>query len=155
MVTSISAVTFLPRSIGRDSDGEPVKVVDAEMVTVRELGDNGMEYFGVTTLLTEHGMRVFLDEAQDLRIGARVQVEVGNGSVDAVMEGVVIGVVSARRGNATVHTIEILEHVTPELDYLQILYDRVPTLPQTITRDFNNLEDLWRNVAFRIERTVR
>ena len=141
---------------GRDSDDEPVKVIDAEMVTVRDLdGEEGTEFFGVTTLMTEHGMKVFLDEAQGLRVGTRVEVEVSNGDTEATMEGVVVGMVSMRRSNATLHTVEILDWGSSELDYLHILYDRIPTLPQTISCDYGALEHLWRNIAYRIERTVR
>lgn len=39
--------------------------------------------------------------------------------------------------------------------YLQILYDRVPSLPQVLTNDFGILGTLWRNIAYRVARTVR
>ncbi|MBQ3404349.1 MAG: cellulase family glycosylhydrolase, partial [Oscillospiraceae bacterium] len=54
---------------GRDSDGENVKVVDAELVKVKA-GER--QYEGVTTLLTEHNLTVFLDDSGDLGLGEPV-----------------------------------------------------------------------------------
>ena len=35
------------------------------------------------------------------------------------------------------------------------LYDRIPTLPQSLHRDFGALYDLWQNIANRVARTIR
>ena len=37
-------------------------------------------------------------------------------------------------------------------EYLCILYDRVPTLPQTLSRDLGILRYLWQNIAQRLAR---
>ena len=37
-----------------------------------------------------------------------------------------------------------------ELEYLQVLYDRVPTLPQNLNRDYGVIRYLWVNIASRI-----
>ncbi|MCR4854983.1 MAG: hypothetical protein K5908_02325 [Erysipelotrichaceae bacterium] len=39
--------------------------------------------------------------------------------------------------------------------FLQILYDRIPTLPQSLQRDFGILRHFWRNIAFRIARSEK
>ena len=41
-----------------------------------------------------------------------------------------------------------------EEEYWQILYDRIPTLPQSLNRDFGILPNLWQNIAHRIAGTV-
>ena len=137
---------------GRDSDGEVVKVTDAELVQVTA---GGKMYDGVTTLLTEHSLTVFLDEAEDLKTGASVDVEITQDSAAIRVSGVVTGVRESRRGTSRTHTVEILDDLGNGMEYLQLLYDRVPTLPQSLHRDFGALYDLWQNIAHRVGRTAR
>lgn len=56
------------------------------------------------------------------------------------------------RGVARTHTAEILDYGTDEQEYWQILYDRIPTLPQSLHRDFGVLPHLWQNIAHRVAR---
>ncbi len=137
---------------GRDGDGEPVKVVDAEFVSLKTVSGT---YEGVTTLLTEHNMNVFLDEGQDVQIGTPVQVTVFNEETSVNVSGVIVGVKESRSGTARMHTVEILDFGGQEKEYWQILYDRVPTLPQSLHRDFGVLSQLWQNIAHRVARTGR
>ena len=37
--------------------------------------------------------------------------------------------------------------------YMQILYDRVPTLPQNLNRDLGIIPHLWVNIARRLAET--
>ncbi len=137
---------------GRDGDGEPVKVVDAEFVSLKTVSGT---YEGVTTLLTEHNMNVFLDEGQDVQIGTPVQVTVFNEETSVNVSGVIVGVKESKSGTARMHTVEILDFGGQEKEYWQILYDRVPTLPQSLHRDFGVLSQLWQNIAHRVARTGR
>ncbi|MBO4337284.1 MAG: cellulase family glycosylhydrolase, partial [Lachnospiraceae bacterium] len=45
---------------GRDSDSEAVKVIDAEPVTLKKPDIEAVASYGVTTLMTEHSVRVFI-----------------------------------------------------------------------------------------------
>ncbi|MCR5782630.1 MAG: glycosyltransferase, partial [Clostridia bacterium] len=135
---------------GRDGDGETVKVIDAEFVTLKT---DSFVYEGVTTLMTEHSMSVYLDEGQDLEIGTAAEVTVFDDEVSVTVKGVVVGVKESRNGIARLHTVEILDFDGGENEYLQLLYDRVPTLPQSLHRDFGVLSHLWQNIAHRIART--
>lgn len=45
--------------------------------------------------------------------------------------------------------MEILDYKGMEEEYLQVLYDRVPTLPQNLNRDFDIIRHLWVNMFFR------
>lgn len=141
---------------GRDRDGEPVRVVGAELLTVTKTNQDGdaSVFEGVATILNEHSMRVYLDESEGLSVGDRVNVCVETERYTAEMEGVVVGLVHSRNGGAAVHTIEILDYGTSELEYLQILYDRVPSLPQTLSNDSGVLMHLWRNIAYRAARSA-
>ncbi len=138
---------------GRDSDGEVVRVIDAEFVTVKS--ETGKVYDGITTLLTEHNLTVYLDECDDLGPGERVWVDLSKDDLMVDLEGVVSGINESRNKKAMTYTIEILDYHGDGLDYLQILYDRVPSLPQTLNRDFGVIPHLWQNIAHRVARTRR
>ena len=135
---------------GRDSDGEVVRVLDAEMVKLKA-GD--LSYEGVTTQLTEHNLMVFLDESESLNIGTQVCCRVGSGERTVEVNGVVTGISDSKSGSVKKHTIEILDFAGQEMEWLQLLYDRVPTLPQSLHRDFGVVSHLWQNVAHRVART--
>lgn len=139
---------------GRDRDSETVNVQDA--VDMKITGkDSGSVYEVVTTHLTEHGMSVFLDDSESLHIGKYVTAEVSYNGHSASLGGVVINVTESRKGNSRTHSIEILDFGKDEYEYWEILYDRIPTLPQSIYRDFGILAHLWQNIAHRVARTKR
>ena len=140
---------------GRDSDAEPVKVIDAEPAVIRKKEEDGREtvFEGITTLLTEHSVNVFLDDAGGLRTGDPAQLTIFCGSREAELSGVITGVRTSRQGTAAVHTFEILDFGASEPEYLQILYDRIPSLPQSLARDSGVLGHLWRNITRRLART--
>jgi cellulose synthase (UDP-forming) len=137
---------------GRDYDGEVVRVNDAEIVQV---SDGTRKYDGVTTLLTEHNLTVFLDEAKELRIGTPVDTEIFREGTAVVVSGVVTAVRESRRGTSRTHTIEILDDHGNRMEYLQVLYDRIPSLPQSLHGDYGALFDLWQNIAHRVARTMK
>ncbi len=137
---------------GRDSDGDDVKVYDGHIAEVKT---KDKAYDGVTTLLTEHNLTVFLDESEDLSIGTEVTATVTKGDLTVSVKGVVTGIRESRGGRVRTHTIEILDFGTEELEWLQILFDRIPTLPQSLQRDFGVFTLLWQNIAYRVARTTR
>ncbi len=136
---------------GRDLDIDEVHVVDAEMVQITKK-TGGMPLDGITTFLTEHSMKVFLDESGALNIGDKVVANVGLGEGEAVLDCAVTGITPSRTGVSAVYTIEILDYNGTENDYLQILFDRIPTLPQSLRRDYGILIHLLINIAHRILR---
>ena len=135
---------------GRDSDGEAVRVTDAEVVMVEA---EGIQYEGVTTLMTEHNLTVFLDNGSSLGLGIPVSVSVLKDEKPVEVKGTITGIRESRNGNVRAHTIEILDFAGNELEYLQLLYDRIPTLPQSLHRDFGLLSHLWQNIVHRVART--
>ena len=138
---------------GRDSDTEAVRVVDAVPVAVTT--EDGVLYEGVTTRMTEHNVTVFLDEGDSLGVGAAVRITIDNGDHRADLSGVVTGVLEARRSLARTQTIEIMDFGQDRYKYWELLYDRIPTLPQTLHRDFGIISHLWQNIAHRVARTRR
>ncbi len=137
---------------GRDSDEEPVKVRFAETVSV---SSGSGTYSGVTTKLTEHRFKVFLDDAEDLRSGMPCDVTISRQGTEVTLKGVVAGILVSRKSPARIHTIEIMDYNGKEEEYWQILYDRIPTLPQSLNRDFGILPNMWQNIARRIARTIK
>lgn len=138
---------------GRDSDAEPVRVVDAVPVAVST--QEGARYEGITTRMTEHNVTVFLDEGHSLGVGTSVRLRIDNGDHRADLSGVVTGVEEARRSHARTQTVEILDFGQDRYEYWELLYDRIPTLPQTLYRDFGIISHLWQNIAHRVARTRR
>jgi cellulose synthase (UDP-forming) len=146
---------------GRDSDGENVKVQVAEPASVTVLKGigtlsgpaPGTVYEGVTTQLTEHNACVFLDDAEELRLGSQVELAMECDPYSVKLRGVITQVVTSRNESQRVFTVEILDFGDDWGEYLQVLYDRVPTLPQRLTHDPGPVRYFWRNLATRIGHT--
>ncbi|MBR4462415.1 MAG: cellulase family glycosylhydrolase [Erysipelotrichaceae bacterium] len=141
---------------GRDANGDTVRVKDGEPVIVtRKKGKSSVTYEGITTLISEHHMEVFLDECRELKIGDNVSVCIDTFSYNATLKGVVTDVRRSRYGSSDVYRIEILDFGADEEEYFQILYDRIPTLPQSLKRDFGVFFHLWKNIAIRLGQSVK
>lgn len=141
---------------GRDGELEAVKVQDAELVTAHyEMDGKSLALEGVTTLLTEHSMEVYWDDAKTAELGTRLQLMVETQDHKAELQGVVTGIRESRGRMARIQTIEILDFCGDEYEYWEILYDRIPTLPQTLHKDYGVLEHLWQNIAQRVSRTIK
>lgn len=135
---------------GRDSDNEPVKVNGSELVTL-QLGET--IYKGVTTQMTEHNLEIFLSDGQELAIGDHVTVSILCIYEDVVLQGIVTGIQKTRNKSEKTYVIEILNYGEDDSEYLQLLYDRVPSLPQSLEWDFGSLSHLWQNIACRVALT--
>ena len=142
---------------GRDSDNEVVHVIDAEPVeiTVAHGEDKGNKYYGVTTKMTEHSVAVFLDDEVRLEAGMPVTITIDNGDYKATLSGAVTTIIESKRGNIFNHTIEIMDYGEDKLEYYEILYDRMPSLPQNLARDAGIISHMWQNIAHRVARTTR
>ncbi len=145
---------------GRDSDGENVKVkagAPAQVTLLEGIGTlsgpaPGTVYEGVAMKLTEHNVRVCLDNAEQLRLGSQVELMVESEPYRVQVKGVITEVTLPRNATQHMHTIEVLDYGEHWGEYMQILYDRVPTLPQKLTRDPGPLRYFWRNLAARLGR---
>ncbi len=146
---------------GRDSDGENVKVKTGAPVQVTLLDGvgtlsgpaPGTIYEGVATKLTEHNVCVHLEDAEQLRLGSQVELMVEYEPYCVQVKGVITEVTLSRRTTQHAHTIEILDYGEHWGEYLQILYDRVPSLPQKLMRDPGPIRYFWRNLAVRLSHT--
>ena len=108
---------------------------------------------GITTQLTEHNLTVYLDEGPSPGIGAECGITIFRDGTEIRVKGVVTGIRQSRSGAVRSHTVEILDFCGNRYEYLELLYDRIPTLPQSLRRDFGVLSHLWQNIAHRVART--
>ncbi len=137
---------------GRDGESGNVKVVDAELSSIQSAEGSGdaPTAYGVTTLMTENTVKLFIDEPTDLKIGNRVNICIEKDSYKAEMLGILTDELIPRSGGSPVYSVVITDFRDSEYDYLQILYDRIPTLPQTLQRDRGIFIHMLINAAHRI-----
>ena len=117
--------------LGRDTDSENVKVKAAEMITIQKA--NGREIEGITTKLLEHGIDIFTDELDSLYLGEPICLGLSNKHYNLHLKGTVVAIHHSRSSDIpSVYTIEILDFEGQKDEYIQMLYDRTPTLPQKL-----------------------
>ena len=104
--------------------------------------------------MTEHNMTLFLDENESLTLGTPVDISLHDNEKTIRLHGVVTCMQESRRRKSRTHTVEILDFGKDELEYWQLLYDRIPTLPQSLQKDFGVIPHLWQNIAHRVAQTV-
>ena len=135
--------------MGRDTDGENVKVRAAEMITVQK--EDGRQIEGITTKLLEHGVDIYTDELEALYLGEPIGLNISNHKYDLNVKGTVVSIHnSCNPGIPSVYTIEILDFNGQKDEYIQMLYDRKPTLPQRLRLGGGNIDNLWNNIGHRI-----
>ena len=129
-----------------------VRVVDAEPASLRKVDGSrdSPASCGVTTVMTENTVRLFIDEPADLAVGDRVKICIESISYTAEMIGVITDERIPRSGGSPVYSVVITDYGDSRYEYLQILYDRIPTLPQTLQRDHGIIIHMLLNIAHRI-----
>ncbi|SMP46067.1 cellulase family glycosylhydrolase [Fibrobacter sp. UWB10] len=135
--------------MGRDSDGENVKVRAAEMITIQK--EDGRQIDGITTKLLEHGVDIYTDELDVLYLGEPIELHISNSKYNLNVQGTVVSIHNSCNPDIpSVYTIEILDFHGQKDEYIQMLYDRKPTLPQRLRLGEGHIDNLWNNVAHRI-----
>ena len=135
--------------MGRDSDGENVKVLAAESVTIEK--SDGKEINGITTKLLEHGVDIFTDELNILYLGEPIGLSISSKDYDLKVTGTVVAVRNSCDPKVpSVYTVEILDFGGQKDEYIQMLYDRTPTLPQHLRLGEGLIDNLWNNIGHRI-----
>jgi cellulose synthase (UDP-forming) len=138
---------------GRDSEDEGVEVIDAELAVLKKKdGPEDQVYDGITTYLNEHRIKIYLDEDSGFELGDAVEISIMRDETTVKRGGIIIGRAFSRLGESVVYTMELTDHSENTLEYLQVLYDRIPTLPQSLTRDYGIVYQMLRNLAFRVLR---
>jgi cellulose synthase (UDP-forming) len=137
---------------GRYGNEETVNVKDAEFVTLKNKQDDGetRTFDGVTTYLNEHSVKVFLDEDEGLKIGDKLELTIENELYDASLQTILTGIQESRSGKKKVFSLEIVDYGSSWNEYEMILFDRTPSLPQSLTRDYGIVFHLLSNIAHRV-----
>ena len=133
---------------GREMEQEDVKVVDADLASMTD--SDGNTYDGITTTMSNHYIRVYLDEAANLRVGDGVDVNVEHNGFNATVKGVITGITELKNSDSVVYSTEILDYMGNENEFNQVLYDRIPSLPQSLVSDYGIITHLVRIIAHRI-----
>ncbi len=135
--------------LGRDADGENVKVRAAENITITKT--DGQKLYGITTKLLEHGVDIFTDEIDALKLGEPIGLDIDYNDTTISVKGTVVSLRHSRHVNVpSVYTIEILDFGGNKDEYIQMLYDRIPTLPQRMKINDSRIGSLWSNIAHRL-----
>ena len=135
--------------MARDSDGEPVKVLAAEKAMVKK--QDGHEIKGITTKLTEHGVDIYTDELNALNLGEPIGLTLSKKMYTLQVTGTVVAIRnSCNPAVPCVYTVEILDFGGQKDEYIQMLYDRTPTLPQRLRLGEGLIDNLWNNIGHRI-----
>ena len=67
------------------------------------------------------------------------------------VSGTVVAIRNTRSQSVpSVYTVEILDFGGKKDEYIQMLYDRTPTLPQRLRIGQGHVDNLWNNIAHRI-----
>jgi len=143
----LSMCLFL--GMGRDTDGENVKVLAAEKVMITMEENRRLE--GITTRLTEHSVDVYTDKKEALYLGESTALEISNEYYRMCVKGTVVFVRHSCSADVpSVYTVEILDFGDKRDEYIQMLYDRTPTLPQRLRLHNGYADNLWKNVVHRL-----
>ncbi len=150
---SIIMVMFMINGRDSDSDTDSVVVKAGEMVGIK---CDDKEFLGITSKLTEHNINIFIDDPGVLKIGDRIDVSIKADDYSVTIGGIVIGLKDLIHSEHSLVSVELVNFGTDEnkYDYWEILYDRIPTLPQSLQRDSGWFRLLWRNIAIRLTRTA-
>ena len=97
-------------------------------------------------------MTVFLDNGETLGIGAAVDVSIWYNDAIVTIKGLITWINVSRNNTARTHLIEILDFGKEKPEYLQVLYDRASTLPESLQRDFGASVHFWQNIVHRVAR---
>ena len=137
---------------GRDGASDDVTVIDAEPVMIRTKSETRIKREGITTYMTIHSMKVYMDDAEGFRIGDKAVLSFDRPGGELTMECIITSITYSRYGDSCVLGVEIVNSSAVLDEYMQILYDRIPTLPQSLTRDYGIVTHMLRNIAHRILR---
>lgn len=98
--------------------------------------------------ISETGISVLLEEPYYLEADSMVSVELESEQYHAKLKAQIVFV--SQQGRQWNYSMRIMDYGDSYDEYLQMLYDRVPVLPQEIKRDSGSFEDLKLNTQKRL-----
>ena len=121
-----------------------VTFANAEVINVRP-SVNGKLHIQGTDLFDEQGNQVVIKgpSTHGLTLSKKMYTLQVTGTVVAVRN-------SCDPKVPSVYTVEILDFGGQKDEYIQMLYDRTPTLPQRLRLGNGHIDNLWNNIGHRI-----
>ena len=106
---------------------------------------------GVTEDIAEGGLSILLKEPHDIAEQEPVTLALKNEHYQATIEARVVSV--SRREKEYRYAFVVTDYKEDKADYFQMIYDRVPSLPENLDESQSSFEDLRTNVKRRIYTT--
>lgn len=122
----------------------------SERVAVKmkaELDNGTLKLGGVTRDISETGISLILSKPYYLEADSQVDVTLRSEKYAARLKTQIVFV--SRQGEQWNYSMKILDYGDSYNEYLQMLYDRIPILPQEIKKDSGSFEDLKINMKKR------
>jgi cellulose synthase (UDP-forming) len=102
--------------------------------------------------ISETGISVLLDKPHYFTEDKEVDLVVSGGAYEARLKALIVFV--DQRDDLWNYSMRITDYCGTYDDYLQLLYDRIPTLPQSIKQNSGSFDDLYLNSKKRITQDV-
>lgn len=112
-----------------------------------QLETDGFQYDCKTSDISESGVALFFSEPVNLDDEKEATLRLSDGRYEACIKARVVHVDNKK--NKWKYAFRITDYCGTLEEYLQIVYDRVPTLPQNLNPSSGSFEDLRINVARR------
>jgi cellulose synthase (UDP-forming) len=94
---------------------------------------------------------IFTDELNILYLGEPIGLSISSKDNELKVTGTVVAVRNSCDPKVpSVYTVEILDFGGQKDEYIQMLYDRTPTLPQRLRLGEGLIDNLWNNITHRI-----
>lgn len=112
------------------------------------LTDGRYTWYGKTKDISETGVSVILEKPVHLDEQSNVTLDLNTGEYAVTMLCEVIFIKKMKEGWN--YSMKIIDYMDSYDTYLQIIYDRIPVLPQEILKDSGSFEDLKLNTQKRL-----
>ncbi len=110
-------------------------------------------YDAVTTDIAEEGIAILIDKPISYKENEVIEIKVWNERYSSSVKGQIVHVNNIKSmdqtNNQWKYAFKVIDQGKEYDQYLQILYDRVPTLPQNLDKSSGSFDDLWINLRRR------
>lgn len=127
----------------------PYRKAERVAVKMDAVIDNGVLILnGHTRDISETGISVLLDKPYYLEAESKIDITLKSEKYLANLKAQIVFV--SKYGEQWNYSMKILDYMDSYNEYLQMLYDRIPVLPQEIKKDSGSFEDLKLNAKKRV-----
>ncbi|MFP3153423.1 glycosyltransferase [Lachnospiraceae bacterium ZAX-1] len=146
-VTLWMAVFFV---LGRDLFRSSERVVAKVDCTLKTANSDVLKC--ATIDFSETGVSLFMEKPVDIDEDEQVSLEMTSERYNACLKIQIVHV--DNYNNGWKYSFRIVDACETKDDYLQLLYDRIPTLPVGLARTLSSFDDISLNISKRISKTI-